>query len=77
MRDDKLVRRADVLDLYGVGNIFSAAQRKRVYSLPTVTVDAPSARPMPEVGSVIRALDSVIAEMHHLRAALRGLEDRG
>lgn len=46
--------------------------------VPTFAMtDATVAHLVPEVGSVIRALDSVISEMYHLRATLRGLEDRG
>lgn len=70
MSDDDLIRRGDA---FAVVKGLSLLEGD-ILALPAVTVDATS---LPEVGSVIRALDSVIAEMHHLRAALRGLEDRG
>lgn len=72
MSDNDLIRRGDALKLVGLGADWWGAHAA-IAALPAVTADALS---VPEVGSVIRALDSVIAEMHHLRAALRGLEDR-
>lgn len=83
MSDNDLIRRGDALalpphdidgDPAGKWDHHVFVRRDAIAALPAVTVDALS---VPEVGSVIRALDSVIAEMHHLRAALRGLEDRG
>jgi len=51
---------------------FKAAQQMvdAIAALPAVREGV--ALSVPEVGSVIRALDSVISEMYQLRAALRG-----
>ena len=76
MPDNDLIRRGDA-KAEVLAAMWARSQnefQRRLDAIPAVTVDAPS---LPEVGSVIRALDSVISEMHHLRAALRGLEDRG
>lgn len=73
MSDNDLIRRGDALEAVAGWEIPSTA----ISAVPAVTALVPSERLLPEVGSVIRALDSVIAEMHHLRAALRGLEERG
>ena len=70
MSDNDLIRRGDAFAVVKGLRLLEGD----ITALPAVTADALS---VPEVGSVIRALESVIAEMHHLRAALRGLEDRG